>query len=64
MCIKVGGTMKFVKVDLLPTTKEHRCHDCDDQWGTFFAVDHGICVDPLCFACIMKYLDSINAVIG
>ncbi len=56
--------MNFVKIDIIPTTKEHRCNNCDDQWGTFFAFDHAICVDPLCFACIMKYLDSINAVIG
>ena len=56
--------MNFVKVDLLAGTKRHRCKDCDNQWGSMFAVNNGICVDPLCFACIMKYLDSINAVIA
>jgi len=56
--------MNLTKVDILPTTKRLRCKDCDDQWGTMFAVNQGICVDPLCFACIMKYLDEINAVIG
>ncbi len=56
--------MKTVsRVDILGG-KNVECADCGNLYGIHFGLDGGICVDPLCFACLMKYLDSINAVIG
>lgn len=56
--------MNRVRVDILGSSNQRvRCKDCDNPFGTYFSVRGGICVDPLCFACIMKYLDSIDAVV-
>lgn len=55
--------MNLCRVDILGGDRVP-CSDCSNVFGTYFAVRGGICIDPLCFACIMKYLDSINAVIG
>ena len=56
--------MNLVRVDILGTSNDRRrCAECDNPFGTYFAIRGGICADPLCFACIMKYLDSIDAVI-
>ncbi len=57
--------MNLTRVDILGCSNErHPCADCNNVFGTYFAVSGGICVDPLCFACIMKYLDEIDAVIA
>ena len=57
--------MNLVRVDILGCSNERQpCSDCGNPFGTYFAIRGGICKDPLCFACIMKYLDEINAVVG
>lgn len=56
--------MILSKLDILNSPIRPKCADCGDLWGTYWALDGGICKDPLCFACILKYIDEINAVIG
>ena len=34
------------------------CVTCGDQFGTIFAIDMGIYVDRLCFACILSEIQS------
>jgi hypothetical protein len=54
---------KFARVDILGGDRM-KCVDCSNPFGTRFAVRGGICTDPLCFKCIMKYCDEQNLVIA
>ena len=52
-----------MKIDLLMGKDQRRCAECDDPFGIYFAVDGGICMTPMCFKCIMVYVDEQNGVI-
>lgn len=55
--------VKFARIDILGGERVP-CVDCGNVFGTRFAVRGGICVDPLCFKCIMVYVDENNLVIA
>ena len=52
-----------MKIDLLMGKDQRRCAECDDPFGIYFAVDGGMCMTPMCFKCIMIYVDEQNGVI-
>jgi len=55
--------VNFARIDILGGERVP-CVDCGNVFGTRFAVRGGICVDPLCFKCIMVYVDENNLVIA
>lgn len=54
--------MKNARIDILGGERVP-CADCSNIFGTRFAVAGGICVDPLCFKCILKYVIEEKLVI-
>ena len=56
--------MNLVRIDILGRKDDTRCIDCNDPFGTYFAMYGGISTEPLCFACIMKHIDQMDAVIA
>lgn len=56
------GMNNLVRVDLLGG-KNMPCHDCGDKFGLHVAIASGLMKEPLCFKCIMLYLDEENLII-
>ena len=55
--------VKFARIDILGGERI-KCVDCGNPFGTRFAVRGAICIDALCFKCIMIYCDEQDLVIG
>lgn len=53
---------KFVRIDLLGG-KNMPCHDCGNQFGIHWAANGGLSPHPICFKCIMLWIDEENYVV-
>ncbi len=52
----------LVRIDLLGGINMP-CHDCGDKFGLHIAIASGLMKEPLCFKCIMLYLDEENLIV-
>lgn len=53
---------KFVRIDLLGG-KNMPCHDCGNQFGIHWAANGGLSPHPICFKCLMEWIDEENFIV-